>query len=171
MKRISLLVAMAAMVSLALITGCSNGPVKPVALSPVQIATIACPQLNLLHSQFDAMNKALAADPATAKVGAAGAALLAKVDPINQAICIGVNANPNVTLGNLQDMIKTGLPALGQLAQTLPMTPQQQVAVQSGLAVGETLIALVNALQPLAPAAAASTAQSAPASAASAGKP
>lgn len=170
MKRMSMLVAVAAMVSLALIAGCSNGAVKPVALNPAQIASIACPQLNVLHGQFDALNKSLQANPATAKVGQAGSVLLAKVDPINRAICVGAVANPHVSLANLQDMIKTGLPALGQLAQTLPMPPQQQLAVQSGLAVGETLIALVNALQPpVAPAASASVAQPAPA--ASAGKP
>ena len=169
MKRISMLVAAAAMVSLALLSGCSAG-VKPVVLNPAQVAAIACPQLSALHDQFQAMNDSLQAVPSTAKVGKAGAALLAKVDPINRAICVGVAANPHVTLGNLQDLIKTGLPALGQLAQTLPMTPQQHLAVSSGLAVGETVIALVNALQPTAlPATASSTAD--PASAVSAGKP
>jgi len=64
MKRISLLVALAATLSLALIAGCAGNAPKP--LAPAQIAAIACPQLNLVHTQLVAFNAALEADPATA---------------------------------------------------------------------------------------------------------
>jgi len=169
MKRMSLLVALAAMVSLALVAGCG---VKPQPLNPVQIASVACPQINLLHDQFAALNSALSANPTTANAGNAAAAVLAKVDPIAKAVCNGVAANPAVSVANLQTLIQTGLPALGNLAMTLPMTPQQQAAVQGGLAVSETLVALVNALQAQSPAGASSTVlPAAPASAASAAKP
>jgi hypothetical protein len=177
MKRLSFVCSMLAVMAFAMfgaitLTGCStgtNGTVKPVVLTPQQIASIACPQLNVLHDQFTALNSALQADPKTASVGNAGAAVLAKVDPINRAVCSGAIANPHVSLANLQDLINTGLPALGTLAKTLPMTPQQQLAVQSGLAVGETLVAMVNALQPAAVPVATSTV-AAPAQAASAGR-
>lgn len=166
MKRLSLLVAVAAMVSLALMTGCG---VKPQPLNPVQIASVTCPQINLLHDQFAALNNTLSANPSTASAGNAAAAVLAKVDPIAKAVCNGVAANPAVNLANLQSLISAGLPALGNLAKVLPMTPQQQAAVQGGLTVSETLVALVNALQAQSPASASSTV--APAGAASAGKP
>lgn len=171
LMRLKMMVAVAMVACIGMLAACSTssgGVVKPVPLNAVQIASITCPQLNLLHDQFDAMNKALEAAPNTANVGKQGAAVLAQVDPIAHAVCAGAVANPNVSLANLQSLITTGLPALGNLARTLPMTPQQQAAVQGGLAVSETLVALVNALQSQAPPAGASTAV-APAHAASAG--
>ena len=150
LMRLKMMVAVALVACVGMLAACgttNGGGLKPVPLNPAQIAAVACPQLNLLHDQFTAMNTALEAAPATANVGKQGAAVLAQVDPIARAVCSGAVANPNVSLANLQALITTGMPALGNLAKVLPMTPPQQAAVQGGLAVSETLVALVNALQ------------------------
>lgn len=135
MKRISLLVAVAAMFSLALIAGCG---VKPQQLNPQQIAAIACPQLNLVHTQLTALNTALEADPKTAATGQQAQAQLDAIHPIVTAVCNGAAAAPAVDASSIQALITTGLPALGHLAASLPLPPAQQAQVQAALVVAET---------------------------------
>ena len=161
MKRMSLLVAVAAMVSLALLSGCG---VKPQPINPEQVASIACPQLNLVHTQLVALNAALEADPATAAMGKQAQAQLDAVHPIVAAVCNGAAAAPAVSLASLQALVTTGLPALGHLAGTLPLPPAQQAQVQAALVVAETAVGVVGVVQQQIQAAQ-------PASAASAGKP
>lgn len=157
MKRMSLLVALAAMVSLALLSGCG---VKPQPINPAQVASIACPQLNLVHTQLVALNTALEADPATAAVGKQAQAQLDAIHPIVTAVCNGAQAAPAVSLASLQALITTGLPALGHLASTLPLPPAQQAQVQAALVVAETAVGIVGVvkqqIQAAQPAAAAS---------------
>lgn len=136
MKRMSLLVALAAMVSLALIVGCAGNAPKP--LTPQQIAAIACPQINLVHTQLVAFNAALAADPATAAVGTKASAQLAAVQPVVSALCNGAAAAPAVDASSIQALIQSGLPALGYIAGSLPLPPAQQAQVQTALVVAET---------------------------------
>ena len=161
MKRMSLLVAVAAMVSLALLSGCG---VKPRPINPAQVAALACPQLNLVHSQLVALNVALEADPSTAAVGKQAQAQLGAIHPIVTAVCNGAQAAPTVNLSSLQALVTTGLPALGHLAGSLPFPPAQQAQVQAALVVAETAVGVVGVVQQQIQAAQ-------PASAASAGKP
>lgn len=161
MKLIRLMVAVAAMTALALLSGCG---VKPQPINPAQIAAVACPQLNLVHSQLVALNAALEADPATAAAGKQAQAQLDAVHPIVTAVCNGAQAAPAVSLASLQALVTTGLPALGHLAGTLPLPPAQQAQVQAALVVAETAVGIVGVVQQQV-----SAAQ--PASAASAGKP
>jgi len=163
MKRMSLLVALAAMVSLALIAGCG---VKPQQLNAQQIAAIACPQLNLVHTQLVAFNAALEADPATAATGKQAQAQLDAVHPIVAAVCNGAQAAPSVDLSSIQALISTGLPALGHLAGSLPLPPAQQAQVQAALVVAETAVGVVGVVEEQIKAA-----QAAPAPAASTAKP
>jgi hypothetical protein len=163
MKRMSLLVALAAMVSLALIAGCG---VKPQQLNPQQIAAIACPQLNLVHAQLVAFNTALQADPATAGTGAQAQIQLAAIHPIVTAVCNGAAAAPSVDVSNIQALVQTGLPALAHLAGSLPLPPAQQAQVQAALVVAETAAGVVGVVEQQIKAA-----QAAPTSAASAAKP
>lgn len=144
MKRMSLLVALAAMVSLALIAGCG---VKPQPLSPQQIATIACPQLNLVHGQLTAFNAALEADPATAAFGKQAQAQLDAVHPIVAAVCNGAAGAPTVDASSIQALISTGLPALGHLAGSLPLPPAQQAQVQAALVIAETAAGVVGVVE------------------------
>jgi len=163
MKRMSLLVALAAMVSLALIAGCG---VKPQQLNPQQIAAIACPQLNLVHTQLTALNTALEADPATAGTGAQAQIQLAAIHPIVTAVCNGAAASPAVDLSSIQALISTGLPALAHLAGSLPLPAAQQAQVQAALVVAETAAGVVGVVEQQIKAA-----QAAPASAASTANP
>ena len=66
MKLARILVMVMAVALIGLCAGCG---VKPQPLTPQQIATIACPQLDLVHTQLAALNAALEADPATADPG------------------------------------------------------------------------------------------------------
>lgn len=145
----------------AILTGCG---VKPQPINPAQVAAMACPQLNLVHSQLVALNAALEADPATAAVGKQAQAQLDAVHPIVAAVCNGAAAAPAVSLASLQALVTTGLPALGHLASTLPLPPAQQAQVQAALVVAETAVGIVGVVQQQVQAAQ-------PASAASAGKP
>lgn len=164
MKRISMLVALAAMVSLALMAGCAGNAAKQ--LSPQQIAAIACPQLNLVHTQLVALNAALEADPSTAATGKQAQAQLDAIHPIVTAVCNGAAAAPAVDVSNIQALVQTGLPALAHLAGSLPLTPAQQAQVQAALVVAETAAGVVGVVEQQIKAA-----QAAPAPAASAAKP
>jgi hypothetical protein len=118
-----------------LLSGCG---VKPQPLTPQQIATIACPQLDLVHTQLAVLNAALEADPATAAVGAKASAQLAVVHAVVTKVCNGAAAAPTVDASSIQALIQTGLPALGYLAGSLPLPPAQQAQVQAALMVVET---------------------------------
>lgn len=132
------------------VAGCASNQAQTV--SPQQIATIACPQLNLVHTQLVALNTALQADPKTADLGKKGAAQLAAIHPIVTAVCNGAAAAPKVDFSNIQALAQTGFPALAALAASLPLTPQQQAGIQAALAVAETATGVVAALQQQAPA-------------------
>jgi len=148
----------------AILTGCAGNAPKP--LAPAQIAAIACPQLNLVHTQLVAFNAALEADPSTAATGKQAQAQLDAIHPIVQSVCNGASAAPTVNLSSIQALITTGLPALGHLAGTLPLPPAQQAQVQAALVVAETAAGVAGVVEQQIKAA-----QSAPASAASTGKP
>lgn len=127
------------------LAGCVSNQAQQV--SPQQIATIACPQLNLVHTQLVALNTALEASPKTADLGKKGAAQLAAIQPIVSAVCNGAAAAPKVNFASLQTLAQTGFPALATLSASLPLTPAQQAQVQAALAVAETAAGVVNALQ------------------------
>lgn len=151
--------------AVALIGLCAGCGVKPQPLNPQQIAAIACPQLNLVHTQLVAFNAALEADPATAAIGKQAQAQIDAVHPIVAAVCNGAQAAPAVDLSSIQALISTGLPALGHLAGTLPLPPAQQAQVQAALVVVETAAGVVGVVEQQFRAA-----QAAPASAASVAK-
>lgn len=151
--------------AVALIGLCAGCGVKPQPLNPQQIAAIACPQLNLVHTQLVAFNAALEADPATAAIGKQAQAQIDAVHPIVAAVCNAAQAAPAVDLSSIQALISTGLPALGHLAGTLPLPPAQQAQVQAALVVVETAAGVVGVVEQQFKAA-----QAAPASAASVAK-
>lgn len=125
--------------------GCATTQSQQV--SPAQIATIACPQLNLVHTHLAALNAALEADPKTADLGKKGAAQLAAIQPIVASVCSGAAAAPKVDFATLQKLGQTGLPALAALATSLPLPPAQEAQVQAALAVAETAASVVGVLQ------------------------
>jgi len=143
MKLKTLIVALVA-TCLAVLAGCG---VKPQQLTPQQIAAIACPQLNLVHTQLTALNTALEADPATAGTGAQAQIQLAAIHPIVTAVCNGAAAAPAVDVSNIQALVQTGLPALAHLAGSLPLTPAQQAQVQAALVVAETAAGVVGVVE------------------------
>ena|SRR5690242_1800585 len=156
--KIKIMVALCAAFALACVfglSGCASNQVQPI--PPAQIAAVACPQLNLVHTQLVALNTALEAAPSTAAVGKKAAAQLAAVQPVVAAVCNGASAVPTVNFANIQTLVQTGFPALSALAAALPMTPAQQAAVQAALAVAETAAGVVSALQQAQPAAATSS--------------
>jgi len=145
------------------LTGCG---IKPQPLTPKQIATIACPQLDLVHSQFVVLNAALEADPATAALGHKADAQLAIAHAVVTKVCNGASAAPAVDTSSIQALIQTGLPALAYLAGSLPIPPVQQTQVQAALVLVETAAGVVGVVE-----AQVKAAQAAPASAASTDKP
>jgi len=129
---------------LGMIAGCG---VKPQPLTPAQIATIACPQLNLVHTQLSVLNAALKADPATADLGNKADAQLAVAHAIVTKVCNGAAAAPMVDASSIQALVQTGLPALGFLAGSLPLPPAQQAQVQAALVLAETASGVVGVVE------------------------
>lgn len=126
------------------LSGCG---VKPQPLTPQQIASVACPQLDLVHNQFAVLNAALEADPATAAVGAKASAQLAVAHAVVTKVCNGAAAAPAVDASSIQALVQTGLPALGYLAGILPLTPAQQAQVQAALVVAETAAGVAGVIE------------------------
>ena len=129
---------------LGMIAGCG---VKPQPLNPQQIATIACPQLDLVHTQLSVLNAALKADPATADLGNKADAQLAVAHAIVTKVCNGAAAAPTVDASSIQALVQTGLPALGFLAGSLPLPPAQQAQVQAALVLAETASGVVGVVE------------------------
>lgn len=159
MKLARTLVTVLAVALIGLCAGCTPN-VKP--LTPAQIASIACPQLNLVHTQLVALNAALEADPGTAAIGAKAVAQLAAIQPIVTAVCSGAAAAPAVDTSSIQALIQTGLPALGYLAGSLPIPPAQQAQIQAALVVAETAFGVVGIVEQQIKAGQAAHASSAP---------
>lgn len=124
--------------------GCTQGT-KPI--QPAQIAAVACPQLNLVHTQLVALNTALEADPKTAAIGKQAAAQLAAIQPIVNGVCNGAAAAPKVDFTTIQTLVQTGFPALAALAAAMPLPPATQAQVQAALAVAETAASVVGVVQ------------------------
>lgn len=143
MKAKTLLAAISILL-LGLVAGCG---VKPQPLTPAQIATIACPQLDLVHTQLTVLNAALKADPATAGIGAKAAAQLDIAHAVVTKVCNGAAAVPSVDALSIQALIQTGLPALGYLAGTLPLPAAQQAQIQAALVIAETAAGVVGVVE------------------------
>lgn len=133
--------------AVALIGLCAGCGVKPQPLTPQQIATIACPQLDLVHTQLAALNAALEADPATADLGRKADAQLAVAHAVVTKVCNGASAAPAVDASSIQSLVKTGLPALAYLAGSLPIPPAQQAQVQAALVIAETAAGVVGVVE------------------------
>lgn len=148
--KFKLIAALAAALMVCALAGCTTGNVQ--AIQPAQIAAVACPQLNLVHTQLVALNTALEANPATANAGKKAAAQLAAIQPIVNGVCNGAAGVATVNFANIQTLVQTGLPALSALTSSLPITPAQQATIQAALAVAETAAGIVSALQQAQPA-------------------
>lgn len=151
--------------AVALIGLCAGCGVKPQPLTPQQIATIACPQLDLVHTQLAALNAALEADPATAVLGHKADAQLAIAHAVVTKVCNGASAAPAVDASSIQSLVQTGLPALAYLVGSLPIPPAQQAQVQAALVLAETAAGVVGVVE-----AQVKAAQAGPASASSVAK-
>lgn len=145
--------------AVALIGLCAGCGVKPQPLTPQQIATIACPQLDLVHTQIAAFNAVLKADPAMVDLDSKAHDALVKV-------CKGASAAPSVDASSIHALVQTGLPAFAYLAGLLPLPPAQQAQIQDALVIAETAAGVVGVVE-----AQIKAAQAVPASAASAAKP
>jgi len=126
------------------LTGCGA---KAQPLSPAQIAAVACPQLDLVHTQLTVLNTALEADPATAAIGAKGAAQLAAIQPIVSAVCKGALASPTVDASSIATFVQTGLPALATLVGSLPLPPAQEAQAQAALVLAETAVGVAGLVE------------------------
>lgn len=159
MKIRSMLVALAAMASLALMAGCATtGGNAPPQLQPSQVLAIACPPVQASITQFEALDATLPTVPVAVKAKAA----LEKIQPAVTAACA---AGATVSIANVQAFAQTVLPALGQVAGSLPLPPAQLAQVQAGLVAAEIAVGAIGVVEQQIKAA-----HPAPASAASAGK-
>jgi hypothetical protein len=119
------------------ITGCAANQPKP--LTPAQIMAVACPQIESAMLQFEVIDASLAT-PA----GLKAQKLLVQAQPIVHSACA---AGATVSADSIQAFAQTVLPALGQVAGTLPLPPQQLAQVQAGLVVAEIAVGAVGVVE------------------------
>lgn len=150
----------AAFIAAMILAACATSGTQP--LSPAQIASVACPQINLAVTQLTAFNTVAEANPATKALATKANADLATLQPTIAAVCA---AGATVTATNVQALAQQALPALGTVVGSLPLPPAQQAQVQGALVLAETAMGLVGVVEQQIQAA-----KAAPASAASAAK-
>jgi hypothetical protein len=131
-----------ALVAAMILAACATTSPQP--LSPAQIASVACPQINLAVTQLTAFNTVAEANPATKAFASKANADLAKLQPTIAAVCA---AGATVTATNVQALAQQALPALGTIVGSLPLPAAQQAQVQGALVLAETAMGLVGVVE------------------------
>lgn len=121
-----------------LVTGCASN--QPESIPPAQVLAIACPPVQAAIVQFEALDATLPNVPAAVKAGAT----LKQIEPTVAAAC---TAGAAVNVANVQAFAQTVLPALGQIAGTLPLPPDKLAQVQAGLVAAEIAVGAINVVQ------------------------
>lgn len=116
---------------------CTTGGTKP--LAPAQVFAIACPPIQASIVQFEALDATLTT-PAAQKAQAQ----LQQLQPVVAAAC---TAGATVSTANVQAFAQTVLPALGQIAGSLPLKPAQLQQVQAGLVAAEIAIGVAGTVE------------------------
>ena len=109
-------------------------------IPPDQILAIACPPVQAAIVQFEALDATLPTVPAAVKAGAT----LKQIQPTVAAACA---AGATVSIANVQAFAQTVLPALGQVAGSLPLPPAQLAQVQAGLVAAEIAVGAIGVVQ------------------------
>jgi len=141
-KTLFSLMLVCALACVTLVSGCATSSPQP--LTPAQIASIACPQVNLAVTQLTAFNTVLIATPTTASFGTKANADLVKLQPTIAAVCA---AGATVTATNLQALAQQALPALGTVVGSLPLPAPQQAQIQGALVLAETAMGLAGVVE------------------------
>lgn len=130
LKKIAVVLAGVAMLAVA---ACANAPT----LTPAQIATALCVPAN---QTILTVNTFAANNPSDVNAALAVVALK-KVQPTITAACTAI---PTVTADNVQDLITTGLPALGTIVGMLPLPPATMNQIQDGFLAAELVAGLAD---------------------------
>lgn len=146
MLRKFVLIALSAIATLGLAacatSGSSTSPSTSQQLTPQQVVAIACPPLQTALVQLQdiyATQAALGSESATK-----ASAGIAKAQPIVAEVC---SVGAAVSITSVQDFANTVLPALAQVAGTLPLTPKQLSDVQTALLTAQVALGVYNVVQ------------------------
>jgi len=120
------------------LAGCASN--QPESIPPAQVLAIACPPAQAAIVQFEALDATLPTVPAAVKAGAT----LKQIQPTVAAACA---AGATVSVTNVQAFAQTVLPALGQVAGSLPLPPAQLAQVQAGLVAAEIAVGAIGVVQ------------------------
>ena len=120
------------------LAGCASN--QPESIPPAQVLAIACPPVQAAIVQFEALDATLPTVPAAVKAGAT----LKQIQPTVAAACA---AGATVSVANVQAFAQTVLPALGQVAGSLPLPPAQLAQVQAGLVAAEIAVGAIGLVQ------------------------
>jgi|SRR5690348_10748470 len=130
--------AVAVFACVAGLSGCATN--QPESIPPAQVLAIACPPVQAAIVQFEALDATLPTVPAAVKAGA----VLKQIQPTVAAACA---AGTNVSVANVQAFAQSVLPALGQIAGSLPLPPAQLAQVQAGLVAAEIAVGAIGVVQ------------------------
>lgn len=127
-----------AFVAVMLLAACAT--TAPQQLSPAQVFAIACPPVQAAIVQFEAVDAALPGVPTAVKAEAA----LKQVQPLVAAACA---SGVTVSAASVQAFAQTVLPALGQVAGSLPLPPAQLAQVEAGLVAAEVAVGAIGVVE------------------------
>lgn len=150
MKRLMLICGL--VTAMVLMAGCATGggsggvtgstPTAAQQLTPQQVVAIVCQPMQSALTQLSAIYATQAAlGNAKAAVAEAG---LAKATPIVSEAC---SVGAEVSTANVQDFVSTALPALAQVAGSLPLSSSQMQNVQTALLTAQVALGVYNVVQ------------------------
>lgn len=137
MKLFRTLAVAATIALIGLCSGCATNASK---VDLGQAFAVACPAVQTAIVQFELIDGTLVGNAEAAKADA----LLVKIQPSVEAAC---KAGATISTENTQDFAQTVLPALGQIAGTLPLPPAQLAQIQSALVVAEVAVGAVGVVE------------------------
>jgi hypothetical protein len=107
------------------------------AMQPAQIASVLCAPIKTAEANIAAL---AAVNPNDATV-TKGAAALKKIQPTIDAACTVAST---VTADSVENLIQTGLPALGTIIGTLPLPAATITSLQNAFTLAEITVGLVD---------------------------
>lgn len=111
-------------------------------LTPQQVVAITCPPLETALTQLEGIYATQAALGSASAVKAQAG--IAKAQPIVAEVC---SVGAAVSITSVQDFANTVLPALAQVAGTLPLTPKQLSDVQTALLTAQVALGVYDVVQ------------------------
>lgn len=122
--------------TLGLFSGCASAP----ALTPPQIAQLACPPIQSALTQLSALGMALP-DASSAQQAAA------MLDRAREPVAAACTATATITASDVEGLARQAMPALGRVLATVPMPASTQAIIQTSLVGVEVIVGAAGVIE------------------------